>query len=279
MIGIVVAGLAAIAGFLLLTRSPARTRLRGLMGGSVRTGLRMGRGTGRVGEISGAHPLDGGQSVGQAQTGGPASAGGTASGGGAASETGAGPAPAGGDAEVEDPHRAIAVIDRAAALLRIGLPPATVTIQLAEVSDVDLAVVLTRVSRSMSLGDDPGVAFARHADALPGPLSQVLTGMGSVWAVAESAGAPAADVLERYARSRREIAEAERERAVALAGPQATVTVLTWLPAAGLGLALLIGADPLALLGSPVGLVSIGSGIVLLTAGRLWMRRMLERAR
>jgi tight adherence protein B len=97
--------------------------------------------------------------------------------------------------------------------------------------------------------------------------------------VAESAGAPAADVLERYARSRREIAEAERERAVALAGPQATVTVLTWLPAAGLGLALLIGADPLSLLGSPAGLVSIGSGVVLLAAGRLWMRRMLERAR
>jgi tight adherence protein B len=178
-----------------------------------------------------------------------------------------------------DPHRAIAVIDRAAALLRIGLPPATVTIQLAEVSDADLAAVLTRVSRSMSLGDAPDVAFARHAGALPGPLEQVLTGMGSVWAVAESAGAPAAGVLERYAQSRREIAEAERERAVALAGPQATVTVLTWLPVAGLGLALLIGADPLALLGSPVGLVSIGSGVVLLALGRLWMRRMLEGAR
>jgi tight adherence protein B len=250
MIGILLAGAAAIAGFLLLTRNRARTRLRGLVGeAGTASDVSVTRGSG------------------------------TASGVGAASVAGAGPAPAGGDAEVEDPHRAIAVIDRAAALLRIGLPPETVTIQLAEVSDADLAAVLTRVSRSMSLGDEPDVAFARHADALPGPLAQVLTGMGSVWAVAESAGAPAADVLERYARSRREIAEAERERAVALAGPQATVTVLTWLPAAGLGLALLIGADPLSLLGSPAGLVSIGSGVVLLAAGRLWMRRMLERAR
>lgn len=83
----------------------------------------------------------------------------------------------------------------------------------------------------------------------------------------------------RYGRSRREIAEAERERAVALAGPKATVTVLTWLPAAGLGLALLIGADPVSLLSSPPGLVSIGAGVLLLLAGRLWMRRMLEQAR
>ena len=172
MIGVILAGAAAIAGFLLLTRSRARTRLRGLVGGGART---------ESAALSG----------GGAQTGERTESGGA-------------------DAQLEDPHRAIAVIDRAAALLRIGLPPATVTIQLAEVSDADLAAVLTRVSRSMSLGDNPGVAFARHADTLPGRLEQVLTGMGAVWAVAESAGAPAADVLERYARSRREIAEAER---------------------------------------------------------------------
>jgi tight adherence protein B len=255
MIGILLAGAAAIAGFLLLTGSPARRRLRELVG-------------------RGAHSESRARGTGSADVGGGARGAGARPGAAASAVDGtsAGAADA-------DPHRAIAVIDRAAALLRIGLPPATVTIQLAEVSDADLAAVLTRVSRSMSLGDAPDVAFARHAGALPGPLEQVLTGMGSVWAVAESAGAPAAGVLERYAQSRREIAEAERERAVALAGPQATVTVLTWLPVAGLGLALLIGADPLALLGSPVGLVSIGSGVVLLALGRLWMRRMLEGAR
>lgn len=184
----------------------------------------------------------------------------------------------GSSAAEDDPHRAIAVIDRAAALLRIGMPPATVTTQLAEVSDPDLAAVLIRVSRSMSLGDDPRTAIARHVGGLPPTLAEVLVGMGAVWEVAESAGAPAADVLTRYAHSRREIADAERERVVALAGPQATVTVLTWLPAAGLGLALLIGADLGSLLGSPVGLVSIGGGVVLLACGRVWMKRMLEQA-
>lgn len=186
--------------------------------------------------------------------------------------------PAGRPAADEDPQRAIAVIDRAAALLRIGMPPATVTAQLAEVSDPDLATVLGRVSRSMSLGDDPRTAIERHAGGLPPSLAEVLVGMGAVWEVAESAGAPAAEVLTRYAHSRREIADAERERVVALAGPQATVTVLTWLPAAGLGLALLIGADLGSLLGSPVGLAAIGGGIVLLVCGRVWMTRMLRKA-
>ena len=197
MIGILLAGAAAIAGFLLLTGSPARRRLRELVGAGAQAD--------RHGRASGGDQTRSGGGLGdRARVGGRARLGDGARPGAAASASG----PASADQAEADPHRAIAVIDRAAALLRIGLPPATVTIQLAEVSDPDLAAVLTRVSRSMNLGDAPDVAFARHAGALPGPLEQVLTGMGSVWAVAESAGAPAADVLERYARSRREIAEA-----------------------------------------------------------------------
>lgn len=178
----------------------------------------------------------------------------------------------------EDPVRAITVIDRAAELLRVGLPPADALSQLAELSDPEIARVLARAARSLRLGDDPRTALGRHARTLPGPVAEVLTGMGAVWYVAEAAGAPAADMLERFAVSRREVADAERERAVALAGPRATVTVLTWLPAAGLGLALLIGADPLTLLASGPGMVSLVSGAVLLAAGRLWMTRLLRRA-
>lgn len=252
MIVLLLAAIAAVTGLLLVTRSPAGRRLR-MLGSAHRPGPKSTSGRGGEGRLGGA--------------GGSGSAGGL---GTVESRAGTG---------TDDPHRAIAVIDRAAALLRIGLPPAAVTAQLAEVSDEDLAEVLLRTTRSLSLGDDPATAFDRHVHALPESLAQVLTGLGAVWTVAESAGAPAADVLERYARSRREIAEAERERAVALAGPKATVTVLTWLPAAGLGLALLIGADPVSLLSSPPGLVSIGAGVLLLLAGRLWMRRMLEQAR
>jgi len=245
VIGLLIACGCAALGLTLVSLGPARRRLRAV--------LRPGRGRTADGTRAG-----GGTS------GRTATAGGTAL-----------PSTSAAD---DDPHRAIAVIDRAAALLRIGMPPVTVTAQLAEVSEPDLAAVLARVSRSMSLGDDPRTAIGRHAGDLPTTLAEVLVGMGAVWEVAESAGAPAADVLTRYAHSRREIADAERERVVALAGPQATVTVLTWLPAAGMGLALLIGADLRTLLASPVGLASIGGGIVLLACGRVWMKRMLERA-
>lgn len=246
MIGLLVACGAAVLGAVLVALDPAGLRLR-----TVLPPQREG-------------PRDAPRHVGSEVATGPDTPGSDARTGSPAAE--------------DDPHRAIAVIDRAAALLRIGMPPATVTTQLAEVSDPDLAAVLIRVSRSMSLGDDPRTAIARHVGGLPPTLAEVLVGMGAVWEVAESAGAPAADVLTRYAHSRREIADAERERVVALAGPQATVTVLTWLPAAGLGLALLIGADLGSLLGSPVGLVSIGGGVVLLACGRVWMKRMLEQA-
>lgn len=262
MIVLLVACGIAVAGVLLVTASPAGRRLHALLQTGHAPGAAAGEDRSGNRAAASARAGDGsGEGSGDRRS--------------ASARDGFARQKGGAD---EDPHRAIAVIDRAAALLRIGMPPATVTMQLAEVSDADLAAVLTRVSRSMSMGDDPHTAIGRHAGELPGPLADVLTGMGAVWAVAESAGAPAADVLERYAHSRREIAEAERERAVALAGPQATVTVLTWLPAAGLGLALLIGADPRTLLGSPAGLASIGSGLILLLCGRVWMKRMLEGA-
>ena len=72
--------------------------------------------------------------------------------------------------------------------------------------------------------------------------------------------------------------DSARERAIALAGPQSTVKVLTALPLLSLGLAVLIGADPAELLTSVPGAVSCISGAVLLVVGRLWMRRMLKRA-
>ncbi|MGO1831666.1 MAG: type II secretion system F family protein [Brevibacterium yomogidense] len=259
MIGLLVACGAAVLGVLLVTLDPAGRRLRTVLPqlrGKPRGETRFSRSGAATGSDQGAGPEA--TSAPEAAPGSEAST--------------------GSSAVADDPHRAIAVIDRAAALLRIGMPPATVTTQLAEVSDPDLAAVLIRVSRSMSLGDDPRTAIARHVGGLPPTLAEVLVGMGAVWEVAESAGAPAADVLTRYAHSRREIADAERERLVALAGPQATVTVLTWLPAAGLGLALLIGADLGSLLGSPLGLASIGGGVILLACGRVWMTRMLEKA-
>lgn len=66
----------------------------------------------------------------------------------------------------------------------------------------------------------------------------------------------------------------------ALAGPTQTTTLLTWLPAVGVGLGALLGADPLgALLDGGVGSTAGVAGAALTLAGRAWVRRMVAAAR
>jgi tight adherence protein B len=174
---------------------------------------------------------------------------------------------------------AVAVIDRAAELLRVGMPPSTVMAQLSSLAeDEDLGRALMRISRSLELGDPPQDALRRHTRDLSASVAEVFEGMAAVWYVAETAGAPAADMLSRYAETCREKADSNRERAVALAGPASTVTVLTWLPILSLGLGLLIGTDLGKLLASLPGVLSLGLGALLLVGGRLWMHTLLRRA-
>ncbi|MYM19245.1 hypothetical protein GSY69_04485 [Brevibacterium sp. 5221] len=174
---------------------------------------------------------------------------------------------------------AVAAVDRSVELLRAGIPPAGVMQHLAALpGDARLTEALARSGRSLELGDSPHTAIRRHLGGVDAEAAEVLDGMAAVWHVAETAGAPAADMLARYAGTCRERADSARERAVALAGPASTVRVLTWLPLLSLGLAMLIGANPVRLLGSAPGLVSLLGGTALLLAGRAWMRIMLRRA-
>ncbi|OFL66300.1 MULTISPECIES: type II secretion system F family protein [unclassified Brevibacterium] len=174
---------------------------------------------------------------------------------------------------------AIAVIDRAAELLRVGAAPSTVLAHLAKLpGPEDLRTALATAARSAELGTAAHQALSTQAEGLPTLSKDILLHMASVWFVAESAGAPAANLLERFAKTARMQTDSARERAIALAGPQSTVKVLTALPLMSLGLAVLIGADPVELLASVPGAVSCISGAVLLVVGRLWMRRMLKRA-
>ena len=53
-----------------------------------------------------------------------------------------------------------------------------------------------------------------------------------------------AEVLERFAAAVRADVAAAADREAALAGPRATAMVLSWLPLGGVGLGLLLGADP-----------------------------------
>jgi tight adherence protein B len=97
--------------------------------------------------------------------------------------------------------------------------------------------------------------------------------------IAEASGCPLADVLTRFAAQLEVEDDAEAARQTALAGPKATVTLLTWLPLLGLGLGFCLGVDPLAmLLGTPIGAAALVAGIVLTIAGRLWSARLVRAA-
>lgn len=103
-------------------------------------------------------------------------------------------------------------------------------------------------------------------------------GAGAAWRLAERTGAPLADVLDGVAAAVRDDLAVAGEISVALAGPRATVRLLTVLPLFGLLLGQLIGARPVAVLvGTPTGRVCAVLGMVLLLAGRRWMRHLVAR--
>jgi tight adherence protein B len=95
--------------------------------------------------------------------------------------------------------------------------------------------------------------------------------------IAEASGCPLADVLTRFAAQLEAEDDAEAARQTALAGPKATVRLLTWLPLFGLGLGALLGVDPMkTLLGTPFGVAALAAGVVLAAAGRVWSSRLVR---
>lgn len=98
--------------------------------------------------------------------------------------------------------------------------------------------------------------------------------------LAARTGAPLAEVLERVGASLAEDEAVEGQRRAALAGPQATVRVLAWLPAVGVALGWSLGADPVGvLLDGGMGTVLLLGAGGLTWLGRRWSGRLLRAAR
>lgn len=176
-----------------------------------------------------------------------------------------------------DPERerlwAISAVENCAHLLKVGMTPQAVMSTLSR-QNADLVPI----ARAISLGEEPGRAIATRGVGLPQAAAEVFEGMSAVWTVSERSGAPAADMILRYATAQRSALDADRERRIAMAGPRATVRVLSWLPLIGVGLGLLIGVQPVELFSGLPGRLSIGGGVGLYIVGRWWMRRMMVRA-
>ena len=163
-------------------------------------------------------------------------------------------------------ERLLPVLDAAAQAAALGLSPVPVFLAAAR--------------------DDAGDGDTRFRKTRPKTGSGAIMSVARLWtelaaciAVSERSGAALAGVLNRYAVQLEGGLDSSAARETALAGPQATVRLLTWLPVGGLCLGYLLGADPLGvLLGSPAGWLAGAAGAVLSLAGRLWSRSLVRQA-
>lgn len=181
-------------------------------------------------------------------------------------------------------ERELQVLDGLAAALEAGLPvPRAVTLAVSEVmSDPEQprdrrerwrASDWDELARAAGQGQALAPAWqrlARRSDSL------TLDAVARAWRVASVTGAPLARAIRLSAHVSRERQRLERAVHVATAGARATVTVLTLLPLAGVGLAAALGVSPLVLYSHPVALVAAGSGALLVVVGQLWSRRLVR---
>ena len=135
----------------------------------------------------------------------------------------------------------------------------------------------------------PAAAAARLGAGVPAALTQEarqrpeialdLRRVADAWALAERHGIPLAELLAgAQSDIRWRVGYAARVRAQ-LAGPRATATVLTALPALGLVLGQLVGADPVGVLRDGLlGQVLLVVGVALTAAGMAWVEHILRTA-
>ena len=151
------------------------------------------------------------------------------------------------------------------------------------------APVLQAAAAAAALGLSPVPVFAAAGGggpAIGGRSAGTRSVEQDLWAglavcvrVSERSGAPLSTVLIRYAGQLDDSRDAAADRDAALAGPRATVRLLTWLPGGGMALGYLLGGNPLQVLaGTPAGWAAAVAGCGFWLAGRVWSGRLVRKA-
>ena len=129
-----------------------------------------------------------------------------------------------------------------------------------------------------SVARRPGGAARPDGAGSPG-VGAELERVAVVWSLAERHGIPLADLLAGVHDDIRWRVRFGAGVRAELAGPRATAGVLTALPALGVGLGQLMGADPIGVLrGGVLGQALLVVGVGLIGAGRAWTEQILRRA-
>ncbi len=102
--------------------------------------------------------------------------------------------------------------------------------------------------------------------------------VAAAWSLCDTLGSPLAPTVSTVSEVIRRRRSMRQRIAAAVAGPRATMRVLTALPLAGPFVALAVGVSPGALYSEPAGALSLAVGLTLLGLGRLWAGRMIRGA-
>lgn len=163
-----------------------------------------------------------------------------------------------------------------AAELRAGRPPADALASSVARIDPVVAAEFAPLANVAWPGEDPTLALRTMAHR---PGNAGLGYLAACWRVSSGTGAGLAGVVERLADSLAQDEAQRQEFSAQLAGPRSTALLLSVLPGAGVVMATLVGASPVAFLfTTPLGWGCLLGGTALNAAGVCWINRMARRA-
>jgi tight adherence protein B len=165
---------------------------------------------------------------------------------------------------------ALDLLDGLAPALRAGLPPVA-ALRLVASSSADGP--LQGLGRAAALGESLAPIWSAYAEST---RSDDLRLVAAAWSMCDTLGSPLATTVAAVSDVVRRRRVVRQRTAAALAGPRATMRVLTALPLSGPVLALAVGVSPGDLYRPPAGLFSLVVGLVVLAFGRLWAARMIR---
>lgn len=141
------------------------------------------------------------------------------------------------------------------------------------------AAAIRQISALINAGLSASQARELCTEALGNLQPLELKQFEIVWRLATSLGGPIVLALNRITEVFDRTQRNQQEVQLAFAGPQSTAKLVMWLPVLALVLSQLVGMNPLgAIVGSPLGALSVSIGAGLMVAGRFWTKRLLARA-
>ncbi len=167
------------------------------------------------------------------------------------------------------------LLDGLSASLAAGLTPEESLRMASQTStDAGVRVMLIPVLKAAQEGRPLGVPWQRIAREHDHPD---LSSLARAWLISERLGCPLADAVATTASTSRSRTTMDQRLTSATAGARATCALLSVLPIGGIGIALMLGIDPLTLYGNPLSLASALLGLALLVGGRWMVSRMIGR--